>query len=66
MVDINSKVDECPFCHSNQIKNVPNEKTNDLFYCEACNHRFRYDPMCNFTTKCNKEKDKEKEGEEDE
>jgi ribosomal protein L37AE/L43A len=51
MVNNNSKVDECPFCHSKDVKRVENDKFDDLFFCEGCNHRFRYDPTVNFTSK---------------
>ena len=42
---------ECPFCHSDKIKKVENEKFNDLYYCESCNHRFREDPKVHDTAK---------------
>lgn len=45
------EVRECPFCHSDQVKKVENDKYNDLYFCESCNHRFRYDEEVNQTIK---------------
>ena len=51
MVNNNSDVKECPFCHSDKIKKVENDKFDDLFNCESCNHRFRYDQRVNLNSK---------------
>lgn len=38
-------IKECPFCHSSAIKKIQadNDKYGDTYYCERCEHRFRYD-----------------------
>lgn len=51
MVEIKEEVHECPFCHGKDISKVENDQYNDLYYCSGCNHRFRHDPMVNFTNK---------------
>ena len=40
-----TEVKECPFCHSDRISSIKaeNDKFGDTYYCESCEHRFRYD-----------------------
>lgn len=51
MENKSSDVKECPFCHSDKIKKMPNEKFDDMYHCEGCNHGFRYDQRVNLNSK---------------
>jgi len=42
---------ECPFCHSEKIEEVENDKFDDLYYCNSCEHRFRYNEFASQTIK---------------
>jgi hypothetical protein len=44
-------VNECPWCHSGKISKVENEQFNDMYYCERCEHRFRYQDNVDQTIK---------------
>ena len=45
------KIHECPFCHGSSITKLQNDKYEDMYFCENCEHRFRYDPLVNNTIK---------------
>lgn len=42
-VKFKKAIKECPFCHSDRITKVEAAEFSDLYYCERCEHRFRYD-----------------------